>query len=144
MKSSAEYSILKNKQDISGEMEDNKRIYQFMGLAARAGKLVSGFEAVKESLRRGQVELLVVAEDISRNTMSGLLDCLSHCPDGPDTFRFGESHELGYYIGKRPRAVVAVTDKGFAVRLRQMFDESLANSPENDKNQNNNKTEDKK
>lgn len=109
-------------------MIDKKRILQFIGLATRAGKIVSGFEATVDAINKGEVEVLVISEDISRNTLSKLLDCVEASDSEPEAYRFGTAEELGNCIGKRPRAIVAVTDIGFADKLKGMFEEYNDNS----------------
>ena len=47
-------------------MTDN-RIYTFLGLAAKAGRLISGDETC-EGREEGKVRLVIVAEDASDNT----------------------------------------------------------------------------
>ncbi|MCR5592542.1 MAG: ribosomal L7Ae/L30e/S12e/Gadd45 family protein [Saccharofermentans sp.] len=103
-------------------MTDGLNTLKFLGLAARAGSVVSGFDQVTSSVRRGQAELLIIATDISRNTLSKLLDIGSK--EGvkmPEAFSFGTQYELGRAIGKPDRALIAVTDKGFADKLSAML-----------------------
>ena len=116
-------------------MIDKKRILQFIGLATRAGKMVSGFEATVDSVSKGEVKILLISEDISRNTLSKLLDNIAASAYEPEAYRFGTAEELGNCTGKRPRAIVAITDEGFANKLRVMLEEYNDNS--------NDETEDK-
>ena len=44
------------------------KIYSFLGLATRAGKIVSGDDSTLLELKRGNVKLVIVAEDASDNT----------------------------------------------------------------------------
>ena len=55
-------------------MRDELNILKFLGLAARAGKVISGFDQVESALRRGKVKLLILSSDISKNTLSRILD----------------------------------------------------------------------
>ena len=41
------------------------KIYSFLGLATRAGKIVSGDDSTLLELKRGNVKLVIVAEDAS-------------------------------------------------------------------------------
>lgn len=96
------------------------RIYLFLGLAAKAGKLVSGEEACEKALKSGKVELVLIASNASENTQKKMSDMCS--------FRsvkakiFGEKGKLGKYIGKENRSAVAVLDHGFASRLTEMIE----------------------
>ena len=49
--------------------DGEQNILRFIGLAARAGKAVSGAGACEENLRAGKAKLLIVAKDIARNSM---------------------------------------------------------------------------
>ena len=107
-----------------GFMSTNDAILRFIGLAMRAGKVVSGFDMVSSSLRRGEVKLLIIAEDISRNTLDKLLDAVAASKgESPDAFRFANSFDLGNAIGKPSRAILAIIDDGFAGKLSTMLSE---------------------
>ena len=78
----------------------------------RAGKLVSGSDAVIGAIRSGGVELLIITKDISRNSLEKIL---KNTGDKAITcYSFGTSEELGYALGKPDRTVAAITDKSFA------------------------------
>lgn len=105
-------------------MSSKEQILSFLGLAMRAGKVISGFDMVVSSLKRKEVKLLIIAEDISRNTLDKLLDVASKLDeDSPDAYSFGTSFELGNAIGKPSRAIIAITENGFATKLSSMFSE---------------------
>jgi len=103
-------------------LQDELNILRFLGLAARAGKVISGYDQVVSALNKGQVKLLILATDISKNTLSRILDIAQNSDlDMPDAFSFSTMFELGKAIGKPDRAIVAVTDKGFADKLSAML-----------------------
>lgn len=45
------------------------KFYNYLGLATRAGQVVSGEYAVEGAVRRGKVVLLIIAADASENTL---------------------------------------------------------------------------
>ena len=45
-----------------------ERIYSFLGLATKAGKLISGEETCERALKLGKVFLVIVSDDASDNT----------------------------------------------------------------------------
>lgn len=53
---------------------NKEKILQFLGLATRARKLVTGEELVISEVRRGNAKLVIVAEDASENTRKKLHD----------------------------------------------------------------------
>ncbi|ACV63931.1 ribosomal protein L7Ae/L30e/S12e/Gadd45 [Desulfofarcimen acetoxidans DSM 771] len=87
-------------------------MYQLLGLACRAGKLVSGDLAVKDAVAGGKGKLLLIAGDCSERTSNNfkqlalkykipLLECSTKA-------------DLGGSIGKTPRSVAVVIGDDFA------------------------------
>ena len=93
-------------------MTDKQRAYGMIGLAARAGKAASGSDAVIGAIRSGNVELLIITKDISRNSLEKILKNTGS--KEITCYSFGTSEELGYALGKPDRTVAAITDKSFA------------------------------
>ncbi len=94
-------------------MNEKQRAYGMIGLAARAGKAVSGSDAVTGAIRSGNVKLLVITKDISNNSLDKILKSVSGNTEIP-CYSFGTSGELGDALGKPDRTVAAITDKNFA------------------------------
>jgi ribosomal protein L7Ae-like RNA K-turn-binding protein len=93
-------------------MTDKERAYGMIGLAARAGKAVSGSDAVTGAIRSGNVKLLIITKDISRNSLEKILKNTGS--KEITCYSFGKSEELGYALGKPDRTAAAITDKSFA------------------------------
>jgi len=96
------------------------RIYAFIGLAAKAGKIVSGEESCEKVLKRGAVRLMLVAQDASDNTKKRFIDMCQY--RGVDIRIFGEKALLGKYTGKDMRAVVGIQNKDFSKQLIKLID----------------------
>ena len=94
-------------------MTDKERAYGMIGLAARAGKAVSGSDAVTGAVRAGNVKLLIITKDISGNSLDKVLRNITGTDEIP-CYSFGSSDELGDALGKPARAIAAITDKSFA------------------------------
>lgn len=88
------------------------QVKNLIGLAQRAGKLLSGEGTVESALRRGKVKMLIIAEDASANTKKLFIN-LAAGAQVPVHF-CGTKEELGLAIGKSHRAAVALTDINFA------------------------------
>jgi ribosomal protein L7Ae-like RNA K-turn-binding protein len=97
-----------------------ERIYSFLGLATKAGKLLSGEETCERALKSGKVYLVIVSDDASDNTKKKFRDMCSY--RGIEIRTFGEKELLGRFTGKNVRSVVAITERGFAGHLREMID----------------------
>src|SRR5690606_37700177 len=97
------------------------RVYSFLGLCAKAGKLLSGDETCERALKSGKARLVIVSEEASENTRKKFLDM---CNYRKVAIRFFEKKEkLGRHIGKGMRTVIAVNDRNFAQRLLEMIDD---------------------
>jgi len=96
-----------------------QRILTFLGLATKAGKTVSGSDAVAEAVARDCAYLVLVAEDASEGTAKKIAFFSRQA--GVSFCRFSTRQQLGKFLGKEDRAVAAILDKGFADRLIQLL-----------------------
>ena len=101
------------------------KIYSMLGLAMKAGKVVSGEFATDKSVKSGKAWLVIVSEDASDNTKKMFSDMCEfyHVP----RYFFGTKEELGHAMGKAMRSSLAITDEGFAKSLIKHLEQS-ANS----------------
>ena len=96
-------------------MANNKQAFT-LGLAQKAGKIVSGDFAVKSALKSGTVKLLVVAMDTAPNSKKEL--CYLAAQAGVPVVELLTRWELGSALGKGQRAAAAITDSNFASMLQ--------------------------
>jgi ribosomal protein L7Ae-like RNA K-turn-binding protein len=90
----------------------NNKMLSYLGLAMRAGKLVTGDEGVMNAIRSREAKLVILAIDASSNAQKKYRD---KC--GSYQIHLLEScsrEELGSSIGKAERVVIAIMDSGFA------------------------------
>ncbi|MDO4617755.1 MAG: ribosomal L7Ae/L30e/S12e/Gadd45 family protein [Lachnospiraceae bacterium] len=92
-------------------MNSNKAL-SMLGMAARAGKTVSGEFSVEKAVKQGSALLVLLAEDASDNTKKKFNDMCSY-RDIPCLLA-ADKETLGRAIGKEYRACVAVEDENFA------------------------------
>ncbi len=93
-----------------------------LGLATRAGKVISGEELVVKEIRNSKAKLVLLSEDASANTKKKVTDKASFYQVPVRTVQ--DRYILGQLIGKDARVTVAVLDKGFADKLISLLDES--------------------
>ena len=98
----------------------NDKTLGIIGLATRARKLVSGWNVCEAAVKKGDAKLVIVAGDAAENTKARF--CRSAKNKGIEYRIFGTCSGLGRYTGKGDRAVLAVTDAGFAKRLIEIID----------------------
>ena len=96
-----------------------------MGLAMKAGKLVSGEEGCEKTIRGGKAFLVITAEDASENTVKKFKNACEY--RNVPFFRFGHKEALGRLLGKEVRSVITVTDSGFAQKLTELIMKDQSN-----------------
>ncbi|MGX4599217.1 L7Ae/L30e/S12e/Gadd45 family ribosomal protein [Faecalimicrobium sp. JNUCC 81] len=97
------------------------KIYSLLGLAMRAGKLVSGDDTTLTELKKGYVKLVIIADDASNNTQKLFKDKSSF--RSIPYINFSTKLQLGLAIGKAPRAVLGIKDSGFAKKIKDLMEE---------------------
>ena len=96
------------------------KIHSLLGLAMRAGKLVSGEDATMLDLKKGKLNLIIVAGDASNNTKKLFNDKSSYRK--VNCVEISTKSGLGISIGKDSRAVIGSKDIGFANKIIQLMD----------------------
>lgn len=98
------------------------RVLSMLGIAAKAGKVVSGEFATENAVKNGSAVLVIVAKDASDNTRKLFHDKCSFYE--VPAFDYGMKAELGHCIGKDERAALAVVDEGLAEKMIQYLNAS--------------------
>ena len=97
------------------------KVFSLLGLAEKAGKIVSGEFSVENAVKAGKARLVVVAENASDNTAKKFKD---KCKFYNIPIRFyGTKLALGAAIGKELRSTAAVMDEGFANTILKRLEE---------------------
>ena len=96
------------------------KVLSLLGLAAKAGKLVTGGFSVEEAVKSRKARVVILAADAQQNTVKKFTDKCRH-NNIPLRF-YGTKEELGRAAGKETRACAAVTDRGFAQSLLKKLD----------------------
>lgn len=95
----------------------------YLGLAMRAGKVITGEELVLKAVRSAEAKLVLLAEDASDNTQKKFRDkCGTY--NIPLVIEFSRD-SLGASIGKDGRVALAITDKGFAEVISKQFGDNV-------------------
>ena len=102
-------------------MIDIKKALSMIGLAKKAGRLVSGVPIVCDALRDGKVCLVVYAARASENS-------LKRVTDKANTYKTValpldiSPEELGHFVGKVGAvSAVGITDNGFAEAIKKII-----------------------
>ena len=83
-----------------------------VGLAAKAGKVVSGEFATEKAVKTQKAFLVIIAQDASENTKKNFYDMCRYYR--VPIYTIGSKEELGRAIGKEYRASLALTDENFS------------------------------
>lgn len=86
-----------------------------LGIGYRARLLISGEEFVIEGIRKGNVCLVLLANDASDNSKKKILDKCKYY--NVEAIMDYSSDELSKAIGKENRMVIGITSKKFAQSL---------------------------
>lgn len=99
------------------------KVLSLLGLAKRAGRLLSGESAVKEGVRFGKAHLVVIAGDASCNTAKNITDSCNYY--GVRYFTYSDKTSFGHAIGNEFNAAVAVTDEGFSKSIEKCLQANI-------------------
>ena len=98
----------------------NHKVLSLIGLAMKAGKVVSGEFSTEKAVKTGTAFLVVVAESASGNTKKKFGNSCSYYQ--VPLYFLGEKEELGRAIGKEFRASLAVTDENFTKAIEKQLE----------------------
>lgn len=91
-----------------------------LGLAQRAGKVVSGDFRVKDIIRKGKAKLLIVAEDSSERTLQELVSLCKYY--NVPVIQWGSKQDLGAAIGKSIRVSVVVLEEQMSTKIKMLLE----------------------
>lgn len=108
-------------------MNPNKAA-SLLGLAAKAGRIVSGEFSTEKAVKEHKATLVIVAEDASDNTKKMFRNM---CDFYKVPFSiWGTKEQIGQAIGKQYRASAALTDHGFCDAFLKQINEKTGGSRE--------------
>ncbi|MDO4473222.1 MAG: ribosomal L7Ae/L30e/S12e/Gadd45 family protein [Eubacteriales bacterium] len=96
------------------------KVLSMIGMATKAGKVVSGEFAVEKEVKCTGACLVLIAEDASENTKKKFQN-MCNFYEVPIRL-YGTRETLGHAIGKEFRASIAVLDEGFTKSILKYLD----------------------
>ena len=88
----------------------NRKFYNLLGLARRAGRVALGAHAVEKSLKNNKAFLVFFAEDVADNTRESVLQHIGK----RQFFISGTKQTWGEYFGRKELGVFAILNPNFA------------------------------
>ena len=101
------------------------KFLSLLGLCKRAGKLAAGEVAAEQAVRGKKAFLLILSEDASKNTKKKFRNSAAYYE--LPLAEIGTKEELGRAIGVDMRSIIAITEEGFAKKLKQLADDIIEN-----------------
>lgn len=98
------------------------RVLAMVGMAMKAGKVVSGEFSTEKAVKEGKAFLVIVSEASSDNTKKKFRNMCSYYK--VPMYIYGTKEELGHSMGKEFRASLAVTEEGFAKSIEKRLVEA--------------------
>lgn len=96
----------------------------YLGLARRAGRIVSGYRTCIHIIGRGNIKLMIIADDASPNTKEKFTALCSKY--GVPCIIYGTADSLSRAAGLSGTGVFGITDKNFAdVIKKEISDEKI-------------------
>lgn len=99
-------------------MNNDQKTLNLLGMATKAGKLVTGEDLTLKEIRKEQAKIVIVASDASEKTIKKISDKCRHYQI-PIAIHFTKS-ELSQAVGKE-RTICTTTDNGFGKKLRELL-----------------------
>ena len=100
-------------------MNKIEQVKNLLGLAQRAGKIISGEELVVKAIQSKTAHMIFLANDAGPNLSKTIKDKSNYYQ--LEVFTVLSTLELSVAIG-RSRKVLAVTDAGFSKKMRTLMD----------------------
>lgn len=98
------------------------RILSMVGMAMKAGKIVSGEFSTEKAVKSGKAFLVIVSEAASENTKKMFRNMCTYYE--VPMYTYGSKEDLGHSMGKEFRASLAVTEEGFAKSIEKRLKEA--------------------
>ncbi|MCI1716184.1 ribosomal L7Ae/L30e/S12e/Gadd45 family protein [Clostridium sp.] len=98
-------------------MKDN--FLQFLGIAKRAGKVLEGYNKCEQSIKKRNIRLIILSEDVSCNTLNKFLN-YGNKYNIKIIKRYSEK-ELGCAVGQQTIKVIGITDKNISEKLIDIY-----------------------
>ena len=97
----------------------NDKVYSMLGLAQKAGELVSGDEICEMTIKSKKCFLVVIAKDASDRTKKKFVDMCNF--RNIRFLEYGQKEQLGNCIGKGIRSVVTIKNVNFAKKIEELI-----------------------
>ena len=88
------------------------KVFSYMGFAAKARKLVTGYNTCVYMMEKRKIRLLFLAEDLSENSVKKMVSAAEK--HGVPCKIFGAREQLSRITGNVDKGIYGITDDNFA------------------------------
>ena len=96
-----------------------EKILSLLGFAKKAGKLVTGTNAVLRSILYGEAYIVIVTDDAGKSVKDKFERLCSE--NDVKFYILGESEDLGRATGEKNKVIYSVTEAGFSNKLVELI-----------------------
>lgn len=90
-----------------------------LGFANRARKLTFGMSATVQALKKGKVQCVILAADLSENAERKIRKVI---PSGKaPVFKFSQKSDLGQFFARNDIGIIGIADAGFAKSIKKIL-----------------------
>ena len=98
----------------------NDKILSMIGLATKAGKIVSGEFSTEQSVKSAPALMVITSSDASDHTKNKFTNMCSFYIE--PLYFYGTRESLGRAAGKEFRVSLALQDEGFSKAIQKLID----------------------
>lgn len=99
----------------------NDKVLSLIGLAERSRNVVSGEFSTDKAIKEYKAKLVIAGIDASDNTKKAFRNSCNYYK--VPYYEYSTKEELGHGMGKELRAVLAITDEGFAKSIMKLLND---------------------
>lgn len=99
-----------NNQDAKAAAK--KKMLSYMGFAAKARKIVNGYNTCVFTMEKRKVKLLIIAADLAENSKKKMISAAKKF--NVEYRIFGDSDEMSRMTGTSGKGIFGITDENFA------------------------------
>ncbi|MBR5229938.1 MAG: ribosomal L7Ae/L30e/S12e/Gadd45 family protein [Firmicutes bacterium] len=97
-----------------------KKMLSYMGFAAKARKIVNGYNTCIFTMEKGRVRLLIIAEDLAENSKKKMTQAAERL--GVKYRIYGDADEMSHMTGTEGKGIFGITDENFADVISKEID----------------------
>lgn len=100
--------------------KSRKKMLSYMGFAAKARKIINGYNTCIFTMEKGKVKLLIISEDLADNSKKKMISAANKF--NVEYRIFGDSNEMSHMTGTDGKGIFGITDENFANVISKEID----------------------